>query len=35
MKVIRIIDFSAGNSTVGDMWQETKVFDGKQNYLYN
>lgn len=23
-----IRDHSAGNDTVGDMWQETKIFDG-------
>jgi hypothetical protein len=25
---IAILDRSAGNETVGDMWQETAVFDG-------
>jgi len=27
MKVIAILDKSAGNDTVGEMWQETAIFD--------
>jgi len=27
MKIIAIRDMSAGNETVGEMWQETKIFD--------
>ncbi len=27
MKVIAILDRSAGNETVGEMWQETAIFD--------
>ncbi len=26
-RVIAILDMSAGNETVGEMWQETKSFD--------
>ena len=26
MKIIAIKDMSAGNDTVGEMWQETKIF---------
>lgn len=28
MKIVAIKDMSAGNDTVGEMWQETKIFDG-------
>ena len=28
MKVVAIKDMSTGNETVGEMWQETKIFDG-------
>lgn len=28
-QVVAILDRSAGNDTVGEMWQETKVFDQK------
>jgi len=28
MKVIAILDRSAGNDSVGEMWKETKSFDG-------
>lgn len=28
-EVIAILDRSAGNESVGEMWQETKVFDQK------
>ena len=27
MKIVAILDRSAGNETVGEAWQETKVFD--------
>ena len=27
-KVVVIKDMSAGNETVGEMWQETKIFNG-------
>ena len=27
MKIVAIKDESAGNESVGDMWQETKIFD--------
>lgn len=27
MKIVAIKDESAGNETVGEMWQETKIFD--------
>lgn len=27
MKIIAIKDMSAGNESVGEMWQETKIFD--------
>jgi len=27
-KYVIIRDHSAGNETVGEMWQETKIFDG-------
>jgi len=30
MKIVAIKDMSAGNETIGEMWQETKVFDGGQ-----
>jgi len=29
MQVIVIKDMSAGNDSVGEMWQETKIFDAK------
>ena len=29
MKVVAIKDMSAGNESVGEMWQETKIFDGE------
>jgi len=28
LTVVAIRDMSAGNESVGDMWQETKIFDG-------
>lgn len=28
-EVVAILDRSAGNESVGEMWQETKVFDQK------
>jgi hypothetical protein len=28
MKIVAIKDMSAGNEEVGEMWQETKIFDG-------
>lgn len=28
MKIVAIKDMSAGNAEVGEMWQETKIFDG-------
>lgn len=28
MKIVAIKDMSAGNDRVGDMWQETRIFDG-------
>ena len=27
MKIVAIKDMSAGNESVGEMWQETKIFD--------
>lgn len=29
MRYVVIKDMAAGNETVGEMWQETKIFDGK------
>ena len=28
MKIVAIKDESAGNDSVGEMWQTTKIFDG-------
>lgn len=28
MKIVAIRDMSAGNETIGETWQETKIFDG-------
>lgn len=28
-QVVAILNMSAGNESVGEMWQETKVFDSK------
>ena len=28
MKIVAIRDLSDGNENVGEMWQETKIFDG-------
>ncbi len=28
MRIIAILDKSAGNETVGESWQETAIFDG-------
>lgn len=33
MKVVAILDRSAGNDTVGEMWQETAVFDESDSLL--
>lgn len=30
MKVVRIVDKAAGNESVGEMWQETEIFDDSQ-----
>lgn len=30
MKVIRIVKCSAGNDSVGEMWEETEIFDDTQ-----
>ena len=30
MKIVAIKDMSAGNESVGEMWKETKIFDGNQ-----
>lgn len=30
MKVVAMIERSAGNESVGEMWTETKVFDAEQ-----
>jgi len=30
MKIIAIKDMSAGNESVGEMWQEAKIFDGEE-----
>ena len=30
MKVVAMINRSAGNESVGDMWTETKVFDSEE-----
>jgi hypothetical protein len=27
MKIVAIIDMSAGNESVGEMWKETMIFD--------
>ena len=32
-QVVAILDRSAGNESVGEMWQETKVFDNKATLL--
>mgnify|MGYP001812483526 CR=1 FL=1 len=29
MKYVIIIDMSAGNESIGEMWQETHIFDGE------
>ena len=31
MIIIAIKDMSAGNESIGEMWQETKMFDSNQN----
>ena len=28
MKIVAIKDMSAGNESVGEMWKETKIFEG-------
>lgn len=28
MKIVAIKEMSAGNDSIGDMWKETKIFDG-------
>ena len=33
MKIVAIKDMSAGNSTIGEMWQETKVFDHQDRLI--
>ena len=33
MRVIAIKDMSNGNATVGDMWQETKIFTDQSTLL--
>ena len=33
MKVVAIKDMSAGNETVGEAWQETKIFDANESIL--
>ena len=33
MKIVAIKDMSAGNDTVGDMWQETRIFDSNEPIL--
>ena len=33
MKIVAIKDMSAGNEQVGEMWQETKIFDGEDNLI--
>ena len=30
MEIVAIRDMSAGNDSVGEMWQETKIFDDSQ-----
>jgi hypothetical protein len=30
MKIVVIKDMSAGNESVGEMWQETKIFEPEQ-----
>jgi hypothetical protein len=30
MQVVAIKDMSSGNDSVGEMWQETKIFDSKE-----
>lgn len=33
MRIIAIKDMSAGNDTVGEAWQETKIFDANESIL--
>lgn len=33
IKIVAIKDMSAGNETVGEMWQETKIFDADNSLL--
>jgi hypothetical protein len=33
MKIIAIKDMSAGNNSVGEMWQETKVFNHEDKLI--
>jgi len=33
MKIVAIKDMSAGNETVGEAWQETKIFDSNDSIL--
>jgi len=33
MKIVAIKDMSVGNETVGEMWQETKIFDWDTSLL--
>ena len=33
MKIVAIKDMSAGNDTVGEAWQETKIFDSNDSIL--
>ena len=33
MRVVAIKDMSAGNETVGDAWNETKIFTGQTTLL--
>jgi len=33
MKVVAIKEMSAGNDSVGEMWQETKIFNGSDTII--
>ncbi len=33
MKVVVIVDNSAGNESVGEMWKETKIFDSDNKIM--
>lgn len=33
-QIVAILDRSAGNESVGEMWQETKVFDPEMSLIH-